>query len=119
MQYTNLPPKDMSATEKYFNDYFSTKGNVDANVYEALLTFFEKQTKNVDAAKIIMSGLVQTSIQKNLSLRDLADQFKKMSQEDIDRYVITILNMTRKNSSLLGFKNNIKSNQYILRSILP
>lgn len=116
--YTNLPLKNPSATQQFFDNYFSSKQTVDPALYEALLAHFETQTQNVEAAQIIMAGIVQLSIQSGLNLRDLADKIDQLSTSDLNKYMIAILNLTRKNSSLLGFKNKTKTSPYVTRCVL-
>lgn len=117
--YTNLPLKNPSATQKFFNQYFNSKTTVNPALYEVLLAHFEKQTENVEAAQIIMAGLVQLATQNGLDLQTVADNYEKLSDSDANKYVVAVLNATRKNTSLLGYKNKSKTSPYVTRTILP
>lgn len=120
MQYSNLPLKQQTQTQEYFQNYYTQRGYVDTNVYDALIARFEKQTGgDKDAARSIVAAIIQTSIEKNISVNSVADKFEKLSKEDINRYVIAMLNMSRKNSSFLGFKSTIKNSNYVRRTVLP
>lgn len=120
MQYSNLPPKEQTQTQEYFQNYYSQRGYVAGNTYDALIARFEKQTNgDKDTAKTIVAAIIQTSIEKNIDINGVADKFQKMSKEDINRYVISMLNMSRKNSSFLGFKNTVKNSTYVQRTVLP
>lgn len=119
MQYSNLPPKAQTQTQEYFQDYYNQRGYIDGNTYDSLIARFEKQTKDRDTAKTIVAAIIQTSIEKNINITGVADKFQKMSVQDINRYVISMLNMSRKNTSFLGFKNTVKNSNYVQRTVLP
>jgi len=119
MLYSNVPPKDLTQTEEYFSNYFAQRGYVNPATYEALIAHFEKQTNNKDVARIIVGALIQTSIEKNVSVTGLIDKFANMSVRDVEKFVVSYLNYSRKNSSFLGFTNTVKNSNYVKRTVLP
>lgn len=120
MQYSNLPPKDLTQTQEYFQNYYAQRGYIDTNTYDGLIARFEKQTNgDKDTAKTIVAAIIQTSIEKNISITDVADKFQKMSKADVNKYVVAMLNISRKNTSFLGFKSTVKNSNYVQRTVLP
>jgi len=119
MQYSNLPPKNLSQTEEYFSNYFTQRGYIDPAFYEVLIAYFEKQTGKKDVARITAAALIQTAIERNINIKDMVEKFNKISTADVNKYIVSLLNISRKNTSFLGFKNNIKTSNYVTRTILP
>jgi hypothetical protein len=119
-QYSNLPAKDPGQTADYFNNYFKTRRNIDVNLYDAAVALFQKQTKDRAAAETIASTLIAATLEQEIDFKDLLDKFSKMSLDDVNRYMVTVLNLNRKNSSYIGYKSDTSNTgTYISRSILP
>lgn len=119
MPFSNLPVLPKSETATYFETYFDRRFNIDVNLYDAAIAVFEKQTGNRAAAETIATALIQAAKERAIDLEKLLDDFKKMSNEDVNRYLITVLNLTRKNTSYLGFRNEQRQSGYVTRTILP
>ena len=48
------------------------------------------------------------------------DKFSKMNLDDINKYMVTVLNLNRKNSSYIGYKSETtNTGTYVSRCILP
>lgn len=117
--YSNLPVRSQSNTEEYFDNYFTQDNGTNGNLYDAAVALFEKQSANREAAETIAAALLEAVKSKGLDAGEILDSFKQLSKEDVHRYMVTVLNSTRKNSSFLGFKNATRNNFFVSRSILP
>jgi hypothetical protein len=118
--YSNLPPKDPGLTADYFNNYFKTRRNIDVNLYDAAVALFEKQTKDKATAETIASTLIAATLEQEMDFNNLLDKFSKMNIDDINKYMVTVLNLNRKNSSYIGYKSdNPNTGTYVSRTILP
>jgi hypothetical protein len=118
--YSNLPPKDPGLTADYFNNYFKARRNIDVNLYDAAVALFEKQTKDKATAETIASTLIAATLEQEMDFNNLLDKFSKMNIDDINKYMVTVLNLNRKNSSYIGYKSdNPNTGTYVSRTILP
>jgi hypothetical protein len=118
--YSNLPPKDPGLTADYFNNYFKARRNIDVNLYDAAVALFEKQTKDEATAETIASTLIAATLEQEMDFNNLLDKFSKMNIDDINKYMVTVLNLNRKNSSYIGYKSdNPNTGTYVSRTILP
>ena len=119
-RYTNLPPKDPGLTADYFNNYFQTRRNIDVNLYDAAVALFQKQTKDRAAAETIATALISATLEQEIDFKGLLDKFSKMNLDDINKYMVTVLNLNRKNSSYIGYKSETtNTGTYVSRCILP
>jgi len=119
-RYTNLPAKDPGLTADYFNNYFQTRRNIDVNLYDAAVALFQKQTKDRAAAETIATALISATLEQEIDFKGLLDKFSKMNLDDINKYMVTVLNLNRKNSSYIGYKSETtNTGTYVSRCILP
>lgn len=117
--YSNLPTKDISNTQQYFDNYFKNESAVSGNLYDAAVTLFEKQAASRAAAETIAAALLEAVKNQGLDAGEILDQFKNLNQEDVNKYMITVLNSTRRSTSFLGFRNPTRNSGFVTRSILP
>lgn len=115
---SNLPIKDIEATKRYFDNYFKAEYNTSASAYDALVTFFSRQTSNMEAANSIATSILEACRNGNLNPMEILDTLRASSTEQQNQYLIAIMNTTRSNSSYMGFKNTSAGNRYITRTIL-
>jgi len=118
--YSNLPPKDPGKTADYFNNYFKAYRNIDVNLYDAAVALFEKQTKDKDVAQTIATTLIAATLEQEMDFGLLLDKFTKMNIDDINKYMVTVLNLNSKNSSYIGYKSyNHNTGNCVSHAILP
>ncbi len=117
--YSNLPVKEISETRQYFEDYFKSESAVSGNLYDAAVALFEKQATSRAAAETIAAALLEAVKNQGLDAGEILDQFKTLNKDDVNRYMITVLNSTRKSTSFLGFRNPQRNNLFVSRTILP
>jgi hypothetical protein len=116
---TNFERTDLSATDKFFNNYFSSELNVPLGVNDALLSYFEKITDNRESAAALASAVINTSAAQQLDFMEVLEQFSKMQKNELNSYLCMFLNINRVNTSLLGINNNPIRNRYVERAIRP
>jgi hypothetical protein len=117
---TNIPVQQNN-TQSFFDSLNSpgTQPTVSDGEYDAVLSFFEERTNNVEAAQSLASAFLQACITQNVLPVTQLDYFKKLSQPNVDIYLAMFFNNTRYGTSLLGVNANQTVNPYILRTILP
>lgn len=116
----NLPSsKSSNKTTAYFNNFFSEDLYTSSDINDAVLGYFETVTGNTDAAKTLASSVLYTALSQGLNPMELIDQFRKMSDGELNAYLAMILNLNRASTSLLGISNQPETNKYIIRAILP
>jgi hypothetical protein len=118
--YSNLPVIDKPETQRYFEEYFVKERGVSQNFYDSAIAFFEQQTNgNKLAAANIVAALIEVVKTQNLDPNELLDNFRTMSMQDINMFMVTALNFNRKNTSFLGFRTVRRSNALVDRTLLP
>lgn len=117
--YSNIPAKNKTETENYFDDYFVKQTTVSGNFYDSAIAFFERQTNNKESAAGMVAALLETIRSQNLDPNVIMDKFKKMSAAEINQYMVAVLNYNRKNTSFLGYKAPKRPNILVDRTLLP
>lgn len=117
----NISAVDVSITEpqKYFNNLYLNPGTITGNQNDAIVAFFERQTKgNKEAARILASAIIYTSIAQNLDPMSIIQQFTELPPGQLNSYLTMFLNLNRIGTSYLGINNQPAVNKYIKRAIL-
>lgn len=120
---TNLTTVDTSAdlttdASKFFNNYYQPIYTVKSDVDTAVLAFFEKIAENRDAARIMASAVIYTSLAQRVDPMVVLDKFRSMNREELIAYTNTFLNLNRVGTSYLGIRNQPRAGRYVARSIL-
>jgi len=119
-QKTNLPlinPADNfdQRVQDYFNNYITNPIKLTDNEFEAAKSFFVARTKNTDAAAALTAATIQASNELNIPIVDIIAKFE--TTDDLKSAIPTFLNLSRKNSSLLGYEQNITPNANVARQV--
>lgn len=117
-QPSNLETTNTSNTSKFFNNFFTADLTVSANVDDALVGFFQTQTGDQTAGKLLAAAVVNTALQQNEDPMKVLDEFKKMPPGELNVYLALYLNLSRVNTSLIGIRNEPKISKYVNRSIV-
>ncbi|MBL18208.1 MAG: hypothetical protein CMC82_00040 [Flavobacteriaceae bacterium] len=120
---TNLPPKnnDSVSTGEFFSAYNTPRAEtvVDPNEFEAIRGFFLKKTDN---SETVANGLTDTVIQianlHDVSPMNLIEDFTDYGISDIQQALVSLINQTRANTSILGFNKTNAPSTYFARNIL-
>ena len=119
-QVTNLPlinPKDNfdQRVQDYFTNYFSNTISMTDNEFEAAKAFFVNRTRNTDAAAALTAATIQAANELNVPILDILSEFE--NGKDLKSAIPTFLNLSRRNTSLLGYEQNITPNENIARQV--
>jgi hypothetical protein len=117
-QPSNLNSTGANNTNKYFNNYFTPTYTVSDNTNDAILSFFEQQTGNVESAKLLTQAVIDTAQSQRADPLAVLAEFQKMPAGDLNTVLALYLNTSRVNTSLLGIKNKAVTSPYITRTIL-
>ena len=119
---TNLPKSNKpNATTQFFNQYDAPTDSsvVNANEYDAVRGFFLRKTNDNETVADGLTGTVMSlSNLHNVSPMDLIDDFTDYALTDIQQALVSLINQTRTNTSILGFNRNKTPSQTIARNIL-
>lgn len=103
----------------FFNNFYQPDFTVSQNVNDAILAFFEKITDNREAAKIMASSVIYTSLAQGIDPLETLEKFSTMSSEDLNSYVAMFLNLNRVGTSYLGINGRPRTGKYVARMIRP
>lgn len=117
-QPSNLTASETNKTTNFFNNFFIPEQTVSANVDDALVGFFQTQTGDKVAGKLLAAAVINTALQQKEDPMSVLDEFRKMSPGELNVYLALYLNLSRVNSSLIGVKNVPVSSKYVSRSII-
>jgi hypothetical protein len=118
VQPTNIGSSGTNNTTKYFNNYFAGTVDIDQNINDSILSYFEQQTGNIETAKLLVLAVIETAKVQREDPIDVLNQFQKMPKGDLNAFMALYLNTSRVNTSFLGIKNVTKSNQYVTRTVI-
>ena len=103
----------------YFNNYFQPVVKVSPNIDAAIIAYFEKVSANKEAAKVLASAVIYTSLSQGINPMQTLEEFTKLPEGELNNYLVMFLNLERKGTSYLGLTNQPITNKYINRSVLP
>lgn len=120
---TNLPKKDISTnkTGEFFDVYNTPKSEtlVPSNEYDAVRGFFMRKTND---NKTVSAGLTDTVMQianlHNVAPMDIIQEFNEYAVTDIQQALVSLINQTRANTSILGFNKNKTPSVTAARNII-
>lgn len=108
----------INSTTKYFNNIFDPTIGISQNLNDAIYSYFEEYTQNIESAKILTQVVINTAQAQNLNPLDVLQDFKKLDNNELNAYLSLFLNNNRVSTSLLGIKIAPVINPYVSRTIL-
>jgi hypothetical protein len=117
-QPSNLHSSGTTKTTRFFNNFYIPTYTVSENTNDAILSFFQQQTDNLDSAKLLAQALIDTAQAQREDPMTVITEFQKLPEGELNAILALYLNTTRVNTSLLGIKNRPRTNPYVARSIL-
>lgn len=108
-----------SSAKDFFNNYFQPGFTVSQNVDNAVLGYFEKITNNKEAARVLASSVLYTSMAQKVNPMTVMDKIRSMSVEESITYLGLFLNLNRVGTSYLGTHSAPKVGKYVERMIRP
>ena len=118
-QPSNLNSSGTNSTTRFFNNYFIPSYTVSQNINDAILSYFEAQTGNVESAKLLAQAVIDTAQSQRADPLEVLSEFQKLPEGQLNTVLALYLNTGRVNTSLLGIKNNPKTSSYVRRTIIP
>lgn len=119
MAQTNYPrTTTVTETEVFssFND--ATNIAVTTNQFDAVKGFFLRKTNDTTVANSLTDTVLQLSEVHGLDPMGLIDQLKEYGLTDIQQAVISLINQSRNNTSILGYNKNQSPNKNVARNIV-
>lgn len=117
-QPSNLTPNDNNLTTTFFNNIFIPTYTVSDNANDAITSFFEQQTGNLESAKLLAQALINTAQAERADPLVILDQFKNIPSGELNVIMALYFNTSRVGTSLLGIRNETKTSPYVSRTIL-
>lgn len=117
-QPSNLNSGSSNPTTIYFNNIFVPTYTVSDNTNDAITSFFEQQTGNLESAKLLAQALINTAQAERADPLVILDQFKNIPSGELNAILALYFNTSRVGTSLLGIRNQTKTSPYVLRTIL-
>ena len=119
---TNIQGPNLSNSSgdpnKLFTNLFAKSFDINASDNDAIVAFFEKYAKTPEAGKNLAAAVIYTALAQNISPISLIEKFKVTPKQELDSYIIALLNSNRVQTSQLGMKMGGPQNPYVIRSIL-
>lgn len=118
-QPSNLNSSGTNKTTRYFNNFFIPSYTVSQNTNDAILSYFQQQTDNLDSAKLLAQAVIDTAQAQREDPMTVLAQFQNLPEGRLNAVLALYLNSSRVNTSLLGIKNQTRTNLFVARTILP
>jgi hypothetical protein len=119
MAQTNYP-RSTTVTETEVFSSFNNATNIASttNQFDAVKGFFLRKTNNDNTvANSLTDTVLQLSEVHGIDPMLLVDQLKDYGLTDIQQAVISLINQTRNNTSILGYNKNKAPNKNVARNI--
>ena len=109
---------DQSAKD-FFNNYMQPGFTVSSAINDIVIGHFEKIAESREAAEIMASAVIYTSLAQNVDPLAIIEKMNGMEEPDVAAYVNMFLNLNRVGSSYLGFHSAPTYKKYVKRTINP
>ena len=104
--YSNLPNKadanSLQKVVKYFDNYYKTPIDLDAESIDILKGFFESKGFDASAAENITYVVLKTAKQSDYKPQEIIDSLKNYEPLQLNEFLLSILNFNRVKTSSLG-----------------
>jgi len=115
---TNLNSSGSNKTTNYFNNYFMPDVAVTQNINDAILSYFEQQTGNIESARLLVQAVIETAKAQRENPMNVLTEFQKLETSELNAILTLYLNTSRVPTSYLGIKNQPKVNPLVARTIV-
>ena len=105
--------------KKFFNQYFTETLEFPSNEVDAVLGFFLNRDFDEQSAASTAIVLLEQSKKDSVDIFKLLDTLKGMPDITLSEVVAEILNNNRPKTSSLGFRDNLKTDNFESRNIAP
>jgi hypothetical protein len=122
MNQTNLPsnivPGQQATVKQFFDKFFNHEVTFPAAQIDAITGFFLKRGFDESSSKSITIILLNQARIDNVSVFELIDSLKKLTDIQLSQVVGQVINAYRENTSLLGYRIAPLVDTYETRNIL-
>lgn len=115
---SNLNSSGSNKTTNYFNNYFIPDVAVTQNINDAILSYFEQQTTNIESAKLLVQAVIDTANAQNENPMTVLAEFQNLPTDELNAILALYLNSSRVPTSYLGIKNQPRTNPLVARMIV-
>jgi hypothetical protein len=118
---TNLPTKEntnVQDVKTFFDNYFVAPVSFPANEIDSTVAFFTKRGFDHSSAASTTIVLLNQARIDGVSVFQLLDMLKSLTDVQLGQVVAQILNGYREKTSILGYKVSTVENSYEARNIL-
>ncbi len=115
---TNLPNRESSKTDKFFNNLYSPNLAISQNINDAIVGYFEEYTQNKQSARLLAQSVLDTAAAQRQDPMQVLTEFQNLSNNELNMVLSLFLNTARVPTSLLAVKNRPVVNPYVQRAIL-
>lgn len=117
---SNLPNKELNSLQKvvqYFDGYYTTPIDLDADSIDALRGFFEAKGFDKSAAENITYVILKTAKQSNYNPQEIIDSLTNFDPLQLNEFLLSILNFNRVKTSSLGLIKKMDPIDVVKRNI--
>lgn len=120
MNPSNLPAQsnDASDVKQFFDKKFSNQVTFPAAEIDATVAFFSKRGFDTTSASSTAIVLLNQARTDNIRIFELLDKLKGLTDVQLSQVVAQVLNTSRENTSLLGYRIATVTNTFEARNIL-
>ena len=118
-QPSNLNSSSTNKTTRYFNNFFTPNFTVSSNVNDAIVSYFQEQTGNLESAQLLAQAVIDTAQAQREDPMSVLTQFQQLQNNELSPFLALYLNTSRVPTSFLGIQNTPKTSPYVSRTILP
>lgn len=117
-QPSNLGSTNNNPTTRYFNNFFEPVYAISPDTDDAIVSYFQEQTGNLESAKLLAQAVYDTALSQREDPLAVLDQFRALPQGELTPFLALYLNISRVPTSLLGVQNTPKTNPLVTRTII-
>lgn len=117
---TNLPSENQNTTDvrQFFDNFFTAPVSFPAVEIDATVGFFQKRGFDQTSANSTAIVLLNQARIDNVPVFQLLDKLKSLTDVQLNQVVAQVLNSSRSNTSLLGYRTATVTNTFETRNIL-
>lgn len=117
-QPSNLNSTGSNQTTRFFNNFFTPNFTVNSNTNDAIVSYFEGQTGNLESARLLAQAVIDTAQTQRQNPMDVLSEFQKLENYQLTPFLALYLNNSRVPTSYLGVNNVVKSNPLASRLVV-
>ena len=91
---------------------------VTQNINDAILSYFQEQTSNIESAKLLVQAIIETAKVQRQNPMTVLTEFQNLPTDELNAILTLYLNTSRVPTSYLGVKIQPKTSPLVTRTIL-